>query len=184
MRGKKGKPAKPGRPTASGSGSLQGAPVDTGDARGFLAALRKEYVKGDEGAVGDFFNSSGLDGDDMERLQPFEDRVRDSQDPARTIRTIEQEWSRKTRGVELQRAQKNDYEAVSTVPAQTTFVPAAPTPTLQPLLTAMPAQLTAFPAQMARQPQYMLVPNQAPAQRLVQVPSATTYVQQPPTVIR
>eukprot|EP00930_Biecheleria_cincta_P058995 TRINITY_DN44769_c0_g1_i1.p1 TRINITY_DN44769_c0_g1~~TRINITY_DN44769_c0_g1_i1.p1 ORF type:complete len:511 (-),score=85.75 TRINITY_DN44769_c0_g1_i1:247-1779(-) len=64
-------------------------PVTPHVAKGFLSALRSEYVHGQEGAVGHFFAAQK----DAERvLAPYEDRVRETGNPSQIIDELAAEW--------------------------------------------------------------------------------------------
>eukprot|EP00930_Biecheleria_cincta_P055499 TRINITY_DN4181_c0_g1_i1.p1 TRINITY_DN4181_c0_g1~~TRINITY_DN4181_c0_g1_i1.p1 ORF type:complete len:606 (+),score=73.73 TRINITY_DN4181_c0_g1_i1:55-1872(+) len=66
-------------------------PVPTHVAQGFVEALRAEYVFGEPGRVGGFFQQDGIDRFE-EFLSPVEDRVRVSGDPEQIISELAREW--------------------------------------------------------------------------------------------
>lgn len=60
-------------------------------AQGFVDALRSEYVHGEEGGVGVFYQRQGAESFG-ELLDPVEDRVRSSSNPSRVIGMLEEQW--------------------------------------------------------------------------------------------
>lgn len=68
-----------------------GAPVPAATARGFIDALRDEYVRGFPGAVGEFLDD--LLQFEQAELERFEEGVRDSPDPERAIDLLASDWN-------------------------------------------------------------------------------------------
>eukprot|EP00931_Biecheleriopsis_adriatica_P072668 TRINITY_DN47095_c0_g1_i1.p1 TRINITY_DN47095_c0_g1~~TRINITY_DN47095_c0_g1_i1.p1 ORF type:complete len:699 (-),score=112.45 TRINITY_DN47095_c0_g1_i1:138-2126(-) len=57
--------------------------------RGFLAALRAEYLNGNKNGVGNFFESNNVPAKVQEKLDPLEDTVRNASDKERAVRDLE-----------------------------------------------------------------------------------------------
>eukprot|EP00928_Gymnodinium_smaydae_P018434 TRINITY_DN17012_c0_g3_i1.p1 TRINITY_DN17012_c0_g3~~TRINITY_DN17012_c0_g3_i1.p1 ORF type:complete len:548 (-),score=89.94 TRINITY_DN17012_c0_g3_i1:678-2261(-) len=70
------------------------APVEEALARSFLNALRAEYLRGEEGAVGGVVDNASPEA--QEKLCPFEDRVRDCEDKKAEIDVIALNWGMAT----------------------------------------------------------------------------------------
>jgi len=72
-------------------------------AQGFLEALRKEYEQGNEGAVGDFFDShEGASKEAGQTLASLESRVQSSGNPSSTISSLATEWGLASQRTALQ----------------------------------------------------------------------------------
>lgn len=71
--------------------SQQLCPLPAHLAQEFLAALRSEYVHGEEGGVGSFYQREGAESFE-ELLDPVEDRVRSSSNPSRVIEMLAEQW--------------------------------------------------------------------------------------------
>eukprot|EP00927_Polykrikos_kofoidii_P026520 TRINITY_DN23590_c0_g1_i1.p1 TRINITY_DN23590_c0_g1~~TRINITY_DN23590_c0_g1_i1.p1 ORF type:complete len:527 (-),score=74.28 TRINITY_DN23590_c0_g1_i1:357-1937(-) len=87
---------KPGKPIvdhipSNSVGRVCLAPVDEPVARDFIQALRDEYLSGNNGAVGNFFDNLG-EADLSEKLAPYEERVRDADDMEEAVQKIMTEW--------------------------------------------------------------------------------------------
>jgi len=70
-------------------------PVEKDVAVGFLGALKEEYVDKVETAVGNFFDKASMSGADQEKLNPFEDTVRNCgspEDATQAIKDIASKW--------------------------------------------------------------------------------------------
>lgn len=71
----------------------QNCPVNPDDAKGWLTAVRAEYVNREEGAVGRWMDAAGLNQNDQQTLDPYEDRVRQAGGDADSeIRRISADW--------------------------------------------------------------------------------------------
>mmetsp|Transcript_104405 Transcript_104405/g.196550 ORF Transcript_104405/g.196550 Transcript_104405/m.196550 type:complete len:507 (-) Transcript_104405:167-1687(-) len=73
-----------------GAGEGGAAPVAAGTARGFLDALRAEYVNGEEGACGAFLDAQS--GEVQDKLNPFEEQVQNAGDKDEAINNIANKW--------------------------------------------------------------------------------------------
>eukprot|EP00929_Paragymnodinium_shiwhaense_P098625 TRINITY_DN60100_c0_g1_i1.p1 TRINITY_DN60100_c0_g1~~TRINITY_DN60100_c0_g1_i1.p1 ORF type:complete len:627 (-),score=139.37 TRINITY_DN60100_c0_g1_i1:172-2052(-) len=67
---------------------LAAAPVPADAAEAFLVACEKEYVKKMREMVGKFFDEAGFE----DELAPFEDQVREAQNPAAVIASLRLKW--------------------------------------------------------------------------------------------
>lgn len=70
-----------------------GPTPDPGVARGFVAALRAEYLEGRDGAVGDFMNSAQISQEVGRTMEAEEENVRTSYDKGAALRDLEVRWN-------------------------------------------------------------------------------------------
>eukprot|EP00408_Alexandrium_pacificum_P061099 CAMPEP_0171163626 /NCGR_PEP_ID=MMETSP0790-20130122/5246_1 /TAXON_ID=2925 /ORGANISM="Alexandrium catenella, Strain OF101" /LENGTH=535 /DNA_ID=CAMNT_0011628349 /DNA_START=95 /DNA_END=1702 /DNA_ORIENTATION=- len=68
------------------------APVDPSLAQGFLEAARAEYVYGAPRAVESFFDGQGVEPEDQEALNPYEDQIRNAYDKHQAISQLQAQW--------------------------------------------------------------------------------------------
>lgn len=76
----------------TGSESDNECPFGNRNARLFLDALTNEYVAGENGAVGDFFDNNSIPRNDQQAMDEIEDRVRNSDNPQQAINRLRQKW--------------------------------------------------------------------------------------------
>lgn len=89
-----GKKKKSGRQQLSDTGSESDneCPFGNRNARLFLDALMNEYVAGENGAVGEFFDNNSIPRNDQQAMDEIEDRVRNSGNPRQAINRLRQKW--------------------------------------------------------------------------------------------
>jgi len=90
-------------PTPGGGGQLPPG-LDSFTAKGFLSALEAEYVGGQQGAVGDFFdNQNSLSEETGQQLESLEEQARSSGNPQGFVQSLRRQWGLAAGGVSATR---------------------------------------------------------------------------------
>jgi len=167
-------------------------PVPAHITRGFLDALRAEYVNGVQGAVGIFIESPGAE-QYSHHLLPAEDRVRNAGNKHRVIEGLANEWCLNSpaasasiaRQVPSLQAQPVQAQLVQAYPAQAQPVQAQPVRAYP--VPAQPAHINTAPPQVPGQAQVSfssstLISNLAKPHRLYNFMTSVADVHEPVTI--